>query len=113
MKDNTICMTESPLIAQTKVDIGSGDFNYIESKGERVMLQTAFQAITITKNWDFIKNSQESFIFNNDKRVEMIYTKIENLGYHGHSGCSFALIMRHMQFIAQNGEKAYKEHRMT
>jgi hypothetical protein len=34
---------------------------------------------------------------------------MEELGYDGHSGASFGWTMRTMQYIANHGEKKYKE----
>jgi len=95
--------------APPKVDIGSGDFSYVTQYSERVMLQTAFQAITITENWAFMRNPIGSFSLSRDKRVEQIYNKIEEIGYTGHSGCSFGCTMRNMQYIAVHGDAAFKK----
>jgi hypothetical protein len=40
---------------------------------------------------------------------DIIYKKIEELGYKGHSGCSYMSILREMQFIAIHGEKKFKD----
>jgi len=95
--------------APPKVDIGSGDFSYVAQHSERVMLQTAFQAITITENWGFVREKIDSFSTSSDKRVATIYNKIEELGYTGHSGCSFGCTMRNMQCIAKHGGAAFKK----
>ena len=52
---------------------------------------------------------KDGYMWSNDKRIDLIYNKIEELGYTGHSGCSFAFIMRDMQFIALEGEKLFRE----
>jgi hypothetical protein len=36
---------------------------------------------------------------------------MEQLGYYGHSGSSFGLTMRTMQYIARNGEEKFKKNR--
>jgi hypothetical protein len=51
----------------------------------------------------------DSFMCSGDKRVRDIYNKIEELGYHGHSGSSFGLTMRNMQYIARNGAEDFKQ----
>ena len=109
---NTMDTTETFTImppAPPKVDIGSGDFSYVTQHSERVMLQTAFQAITITENWAFVNQNIASFSLSSDKRVATIYYKIEELGYTGHSGCSFGCTMRNMQYIARHGGAAFKK----
>jgi hypothetical protein len=84
-------------------------FKYIKDKNYRIMLNNAWQAITLTKMWDFVKNQIESFMFSSDPRVNIIYVKMEELGYYGHSGCSFGRIMRIMQYIAKYGEEIFKK----
>jgi len=86
-----------------------GQFVYVKDNWTRDMLINAWQAINITETWDFVKQDIDSFMFSKDPRVNIIYNKIEELGYTGHSGASFGFTMRVMQYIAQNGEKKYKE----
>lgn len=87
-----------------------GKFDYT-SDFYKEMLQTAYQAINILELWNFIKENpgKSGFKFSSDNRLDLIYNKIEELGFRGHSGCSFAFIMRDMQFIAKNGEKLFRE----
>jgi hypothetical protein len=78
------------------------------------MYETAFNAITQLELWTYMKNfCGESFMFSKDTEVDHIYNKIVELGYAGHSGCSFGCTMRTMEFIAKHGldtfEKYYLE----
>jgi hypothetical protein len=84
-----------------------GEFNYIKSESNKKMMVTAYKAITLTENWNFMKMHTTSFMFSKYPQVEQIYYKIEELGYTGHSGSSFAIVMRKMQYIAKNGEEDY------
>jgi hypothetical protein len=52
-------------------------------------------------------------MFSNDPRVKIIYDKIEELGYTGHSGSSFGCTMRTMQYIATYGEKKFREEQLA
>ena len=88
-----------------------GKFEYVSNDYERLMLSNAWQAITITENWNFVKQPIESFSFSNDPRINIISNKMVELGYNGHSGSSFGYTMRAMQYIANNGEEKYKETR--
>jgi hypothetical protein len=87
-----------------------GKFDYT-TKYDKPMLQTAYQAINILELWNFMKENpgQNGFMWSGDKRIDLIYNKIEELGYKGHSGCSFGSTMRDMQFIANNGEKLFRQ----
>ena len=84
-------------------------FNYLDNNNMRQMFETAYQAITITELWDYMKKDVDNYMFNSDGEVQKIYNKIEELGYTGHSGSSFGYIMRHMQFIATNGIEKHKQ----
>lgn len=83
----------------------NGDFYYIKSKTDRIMFSTAYKAITQTETWDYIKTLESHFSPESDR----IYKKIEELGYTGHSGCSFMITLREMQFIAIYGEQLFKD----
>ena len=91
-------------------DFVKGQFDYIKSNSEKRMLQTAYQAINILELWNYMKEDpgQNGFAFSGDDRVQKIYNKIEELGYHGHSGSSFGCVLRDMQAIAKNGEKEFR-----
>jgi hypothetical protein len=82
-----------------------GKFEYIKNKSDQEIFYTAYVAITITELWDYIKQ-YENF---SDPEFNIIYNKIIELGYNGHSGCSFMATMREMQFISKYGEKEFKE----
>jgi hypothetical protein len=88
-----------------------GNFEYVTDIYEREMLINAWQAITMTENWNFVKQPIESFSWSNDPRINIISNKMVELGYNGHSGSSFGCVMRAMQYIAKNGEEKYKEMR--
>jgi hypothetical protein len=84
-----------------------GEFEYVKNENIRRMLENAWQAITLTESWDFVKQEIESFSGSTDPIILKIMSKMKELGYDSHSGCSFGVIMREMQIIAQNGEKEY------
>jgi hypothetical protein len=90
-----------------------GRFEYIKDSWQREMLVNAWQAINVTETWDFVKQDIESFMWSNDPRIWTITRKMEELGYTGHSGSSFGCTMRTMQYIANHGEKKFKEEHLT
>ena len=106
-------MPPEPPVIRIKPNRGTGNFEYISNQQERKMLSTAFQAITLKETWGFVELPIVSFMCSSDKRVRDIYDKIEELGYHGHSGSSFGLTMRNMQQLAQEGEEAFKRMRLS
>jgi hypothetical protein len=88
------------------VDIGNGSFEYIE--GFRSDYVNAYKAVTETNNWEFVKNYSGSFMMGTEREIYQIGEKMESLGS-SHSGMSFAIVMRSMQFLAKNGEEKFKQ----
>ena len=91
------------------MNLGNGKFEYVENICKREMLVNAWQAITLTETWDFVRQDIDSFMFSRDPRIEIISNKMVELGYTGHSGSSFGTTIRTMQFIAKYGEDVFKE----
>jgi len=86
-----------------------GKFGYIKDESTKIMLVTAWKAITMLELWDFVEEEDEAYMISTNPKVFEIYRKIEELGYNGHSGSSFAFIMRIMQYIAKYGEAEFKK----
>jgi len=85
----------------------ASDFDKIE-ESNRFMLENAYNAITVAEGWDFMKNfSEESFMFSSSPMTGKIMNKMEELGYLGHSGCSFGWTMRWMEFLAKHGKDEF------
>ena len=93
--------------------LGNGQFEYVQDTHSREMLVNAWQAITSTELWDFVKQDTDTFMFSSDPRINIIGNKMVELGYGGHSGSSFGWTMRNMQFIAKHGEEEYKKEYIT
>jgi hypothetical protein len=98
-----------PVPPSVEENIIPGQFEYVKDLNKRLMLANAWQAINITETWNFVKQPIESFMFSNDPRTKIIAEKMEELGYYGHSGASYGFTMRIMQYIANHGEKKYKQ----
>lgn len=84
-----------------------GLFLYVPDKHSREMLVNAWNAITELDMWNYMRREQYSFTWSNDAEIAIILNKMSELGYDGHSGCSFGWTMRHMQYIARVGEEEY------
>jgi hypothetical protein len=93
----------------TTIDIGNGNFDYVSNIWEREMYENAWQAITLTNMWDFVKQDIDSFMFSLDPRLDTIGEKMAEIGYNGHSGTSFGRTMRQMQYLSMFGEDKFKE----
>lgn len=107
--EETIATINSEFIEIERKTFVPGEFKYIDCEHTREMLVNAWQAINKTELWSFMKEDIESYMLSNDKRVDIIYHKMEELGYKGHSGISFGITMRNMQCIARYGEEKFSE----
>ncbi len=83
-------------------------FDYTDDHS-RVMLENAYTAIFLTEMWSYMKKDVDSYMFSSDKEIEIISNKMIELGYDGHSGASFGMTMRNMQFIALHGMEEHKK----
>lgn len=90
-------------------NLGDGKMYYIEDNHYKLMMTNAWQAITQTNTWDFVAQDIDSFMWSSDPRINEITEKMCELGYDGHSGCSFGCTMRNMQYLAQKGEEEFKK----
>ena len=68
---------------------------------DSAMLKDAHRACTRAGAWDWLTTfDEESFMFSNHPLISTITEKME---YKGHSGASFGMTMRVMEYIAKNG----------
>jgi len=84
------------------------DFSWIQSENDRVMIKSAYQAVSNLEGWDKLSTFQQSFMFTKDQEIIKICDKVNELYGQGHSGSSMAYTMRVMQYIAKNGFDMYR-----
>jgi hypothetical protein len=79
-----------------------GDFSFVKDTEFGVMLDDAYKAITIAEAWEDMKKDPGSggYMFSNHDYMIPIN---KNIKYTGHSGASYAMVMRCMQSIATHG----------
>ena len=95
-------------MAHIDTNITDAEFNIIADEHIRFMLKNAHRAITLAEAWHFMRTfSEQSFMLSSNPVVSDIMKKMSELGYDGHSGCSFAWTMRQMEFLAKNGKEVY------
>ena len=92
---------------------GCGEFEFIQSKGDRALYKNMHNAITSTESWNWMRNyepdPQNGFMWSNEGVICKINNKMYEDPVSGqHSGCSYGCMMRDMQFIAKNGYEAFK-----
>lgn len=88
---------------------GNGTFEYITDQSSRILLVNAFQAITELDMWYYLTRDIDSFMTDKSKEILIIIKRMHEIEDIGHSGFSFGWTMRHMQFLAKNGENEYKK----
>jgi hypothetical protein len=82
-------------------------FDFIKNDFDKIMLTTAYAAITKLNYWEYIKNMPEEFSVCSNE-INEIYKVIEDFGYDGHSGGSFIYIIKTMQYIIKHGLGKFK-----
>jgi hypothetical protein len=88
---------------------GFGQFLYIKDLSSRTMIKSAWDAVEQLEMWSYMRKDSYSYMLSGDTELIKILAKIEELGYRGHSGCSFCWTMRQIQDIAQNGEAEFRQ----
>ena len=78
----------------------------------RNALELTHQAVTNVNGWEFLAefkpDPNRGFMFTNNSTLDKIASEADRLGV-GHSGASFAICMRDLQYVARWGEQAHKD----
>lgn len=88
----------------------AGDFGalYGISAMDKIMLSDAYMAVTKADKWEWLKNAEvDSFMFGHAPEIREIQKNMAILDMH--SGASFGLTMRTIEYIAKNGWESYVE----
>jgi len=87
-----------------------GDFSFINPKSSRMMYEDMHSAVTKAGLWEQLKHAdpgEGGFMFGGER--SLVSAINENLKYPDvHSGASFAVCLRTMQYIAVHGWDNYK-----
>lgn len=76
------------------------------SETDAYMLNDAYQAITVSGNWDNMKYfNGQSFMFSQEPWISNVMTSMHYRDQH--SGASFGITMRAMEYIAKHGWDSY------
>jgi len=76
------------------------------------MLDNGYDAITQLELWDFVRTyePENGYVFSRHPLVKKIIDKMESLpNAPGHSGSSFGITMRNLQFVAKHGIEMHKQ----
>jgi len=79
-----------------------GDFSFIDEPARRMMLEDAYTAVCLADAWQLLKENYTpgKFMSYSNPLLNPIN---KNLKYTNHTGGSYALTMRNMQYISENG----------
>jgi hypothetical protein len=90
---------------------GDGEFDFVSHETTRQMLKNAHWAVTQCASWNWLRIFNEtSFMFSTSPNLDCIVNKMaEQPEGRLHSGSSFALVMRSMEYIAKNGYAAFEK----
>ena len=92
-----------------KCALHAGNLDFITNANDKDMIQNAMVTINQLELWDWLKNfDEESFMYSNSPNIQVIYQKMAENGYDRHSGSSFGVTMRNMQYIAKHGFENWK-----
>ena len=94
---------------------GDGSFDFISRTHMRDMLVNAHWAVSSCELWGWIRAfNQMSFMLSNSPELHRISKKMgeQPIGQL-HSGASFGLTLRVMEYIAKNGYDKYREHYLS
>jgi len=95
------------------------DFSFISNQHNRSLIANGYMAVSQLELWKWLKKFNPDdpddpeggggFSWSNHPNIDKIGQKMESLpNPPGHSGCSFAITMRHLEFIAKEGLDKYK-----
>ncbi len=95
---------------------GDGKFEFIVNENEKEMYINAWNAITTCNMWNWLKTYEPEYGFMSatHQNIDIISNEMlkESIA-RAHSGASYALTMRAMQYIAKNGYIAFKEEKIN
>jgi len=103
-EETTILFPPEPPSRANEIII-PGRFEYVTNKSTREMLINAWQAVTLTETWTYLKTDVANLSSENAKKI---IGKMYQLGC-GHSGSSFWWCIKILQFIEEHGEEAFKK----
>lgn len=87
-------------------------YEYVSDKHMRNALELTHQAVTNVNGWEFLvdfkPDPERGFMFTSNSTLNKIADEADRLGV-GHSGASFAICMRALQYVARWGEQGYKD----
>jgi hypothetical protein len=97
----------------TSLSFSQDMLNFIEDNWTRVNILNGIWALNETNMWGWLRKYQpyNGFMLSNSRELNIICQMMDSLKAPvivSHSGGSFAVTMRHLKYIAENGLDAYR-----
>lgn len=92
---------------------GNGEFDFVKSDFERACLKSAHRAISTCELWEWLRiympRENRGFMWSSSPELDRINQELWKDPLNAnHSGSSYGMIMRIMEYIAKNGYDCYK-----
>ena len=92
---------------------GNGDFDFIKDTHVKDLLKSAHKAITLCELWDWFRiyepTTNTGFMYCKTSQLDRLKLQMwKDPINENHSGSSYALIMREMEYIAKYGYNHFK-----
>lgn len=89
-------------------DYGNGEFEFVKSNFKREFLKSAHKAISTCELWEwlrmYIPPENKGFMWSSTPELDQINNELwKDPINENHSGSSYGMVMRSMEYIAKNG----------
>jgi hypothetical protein len=94
--------------------ICTDNFECVVDEQEKMYYRSAYNSIMQLELWDWVQQNNEPFLLNKSPEMTMLKKRMwqdEINSYH--SGASYALVMRQMEFIAKEGYEEFRQRHLN
>jgi hypothetical protein len=107
-------VSATPITTVSDLYFGDGSFEFVNDKHYRTYLQSAHNAITICELWEWFQryspDPNRGFSWSTTPELDKLSEQMRKDPYNGnHSGSSYSIIMRDMEYIAKNGYDSFAQ----
>ena len=90
--------------------ICTDNFECVKDDQEKLYYRSAYNSIMQLELWSWFQRNNEPFMFNKSPEMEMLSARMAEDDINSyHSGSSYALVMRTMEFIAKRGYEEFRQ----
>jgi hypothetical protein len=94
---------------------GNGEFGFVRDEQTKEFLKSAHNAISLCELWNWLRMYEplpnKGFMWSKTPEIDRINQQLwKDTININHSGSSYGVVMREMEYIAKNGYNNYKTH---